>query len=100
MSRSSKGLAPTTLATLFQDPYDPLDTSGGNRRLHAYRRIILAAHALQYDLQQLTHAALFALNWPSDDAGKPARSIDDLTLAQVEEVADSLEQMLDYRTYG
>ncbi len=80
----------TTLATLLADPYSIEDTSGCDPRLHAYRRIALAAHALGYDLTRTTQSAMVVLGWPR---GK--RMIDDLSIRQLEKVATAFEQVLD-----
>lgn len=88
------------LATCFADPYHPLDTTGANPRLHAYRRIALAARALQYDLEGVTQAALMTLGQPLTENGNAAGTIDDLSLEQVQRVADHLELRIDHRLYG
>lgn len=73
------------LAGFFEDPFSVLDTSGGNPRLHAYRRIALAAYALGWDYTR-TCAQLGA--------------IDTLGQTSLEALADALETQIDARVYG
>ena len=85
------------LQAALTDPYSIEDTSNGDPRIHAVRRIALAAQALGKAPQTVAQDALFLLNYPMRK-GIPV-SVQDLTARQLEKVADAYEQALDAQVY-
>lgn len=73
------------LSAFFADPWSVFDTSGGDPRLHAYRRIALAAYALGWDCPQTCSRI---------------GNVDGLPRASLETLADGLEAQVDSEVYG
>ncbi len=89
------------LATLVANPYSIEDTSNGDPRFHAYRRIALCAYSFGWDAKTTEQSVLHLLDYPK--VKKPylrARSIDDLGVKHLERAASMLENRLDNEVYA
>ncbi len=83
------------LTTFLSDPYNPLDTSGGDARLHVYRRLALCAFALQMNVEALTEKATQLIRRLPNRHDEPRHAIDELCLDDLLYVADVLEEEID-----
>lgn len=90
----TRDLAPFNLAQAIADPYSIFDLSRDDPRIHAVRRIALAAVALQYDAEATEKMALRTVNTPSRTE-RAVRSASQLTVADLERVAEELEREVD-----
>jgi hypothetical protein len=70
------------------DPYSIHDTSGGDARIHAVRRIALAAKALGKSVREVEQDAMWLTEYRT-------REVSSLTLHQLRFVADAYEQRVD-----
>lgn len=86
MKQKRARLAGLNLSQAIAEPYSISDTSGGDRRIHAVRRIALAARALQYDISMTENVALGFVG---------GHSVSELSSTDLERIATQLEGLVD-----
>ena len=79
------------------EPYSPLDTSSGDPRLHVYRRLALAAFALELTPDALSVRAAQILHRRDYTFTANSIHIDSTPVVDLEHVASMLEHDIDRR---